>query len=96
MRARVPTFWKLSRSAQEPFSTIAEETEAVPFELAADGARAVIDPKDAWISSGFDHKVDVLRIEDIFHSRITGYTRIVGLDELLTAFPGALQLEPGM
>jgi hypothetical protein len=37
------------------YATLAEEQEGVPFELAAGGARAVIDPTDAWISSGFDH-----------------------------------------
>jgi hypothetical protein len=35
---------------------VANEDEAVPFELEVDGQRAVIDPTDAWISSGFDHR----------------------------------------
>jgi hypothetical protein len=34
---------------------VASEDEVVPFELEADGQRALIDPADAWISSGFDH-----------------------------------------
>lgn len=35
---------------------VASENEAVPFELEVDGQRAVIDPANAWISSGFDHR----------------------------------------
>jgi hypothetical protein len=35
---------------------VANEDEAVPFELEVDGQHAVIDPADAWISSGFDHQ----------------------------------------
>ena len=58
------------RTRREPYTTIAEEQEAVPFELHADGDRAVIDPKDAWISSGFDHKSD-----DLFDPRVQ---RLIG------------------
>jgi hypothetical protein len=35
--------------------TVADEDEGIPFELEADGQRAIIDPRDAWISSKFDH-----------------------------------------
>jgi hypothetical protein len=35
---------------------VADEDEAVSFELDVDGQRAVIDPTDAWISSGYDHR----------------------------------------
>jgi hypothetical protein len=38
-----------------PVFQISEEQEAIPFELDVEGVRALVDPADAWISSGFDH-----------------------------------------
>jgi hypothetical protein len=50
---RPPSFGR--RGDRQP-DIVANEDEAVPFELEVDGRRAVIDPADAWISSGFDHR----------------------------------------
>jgi hypothetical protein len=50
--------WSLStRRQHDRYMTLGEEQEGIPFELDVEGVRAVIDPTDAWISSGFDHKV---------------------------------------
>jgi len=36
---------------------VTDEQECVPFRLAAVGATVVVDPTDAWVSSGFDYRL---------------------------------------
>ncbi len=62
-------------SRRDAVSTIAEEHEGLPFELHADGDHAVIDPKDAWISSGFDAKT-----HDHTDPRARALVRRLGID----------------
>ncbi len=50
---------RVGRHDQRGFASVFDEQQQIPFELEAGGARAVIDPASAWISSGFDYKTDL-------------------------------------
>jgi len=56
VRTRVVRYSLSMRQTRTRYRTVAEEQQGFPFELDADGTRAIVDPTDAWISSGFDHK----------------------------------------
>jgi hypothetical protein len=58
-----PTIWG-ARRTEDPVITLAEDSDGLPFELVVDGERAVIDPRNAWISSGFDRTVRSLHDPD--------------------------------
>jgi hypothetical protein len=90
-------------------TSIVGEQEAVSFVLSANGASVVIDPTDAWISSGFDHVVDRRdgrldeRVRALYRRlarpRISRWERLVfreailAIDERVTVF-GAAMDEP--
>jgi len=56
VRARATQYSWSTRRPRTSYRTVAEEQQGFPFELDGDHARAIVDPTDAWISSGFDYK----------------------------------------
>jgi len=59
VRGPIVTSFSMRPSRRRIYRTYGEDDSGVAFELEADGTRAIVDPTDAWISSGFDHKTGV-------------------------------------
>jgi hypothetical protein len=60
VRGPMTTSWSIApRRAGRIYLTYGEDEDGVPFELEAGDTRAIVDPTNAWISSGFDHQSGV-------------------------------------